>query len=139
MRKGESSEYNEIKAFLGEGTEFKGVLTFEGTVRIDGVLEGEVITKDMLIIGEKASLQADISAGTVVAKGKLCGNIVATKKIELRSNSVVVGNIKTPVLFIEEGAVFDGRCEMVQHEEGIKDKEYKGERNKTNMVVVSQN
>ena len=67
----------EIKAYMGEDAVFKGVLTFSGTVRVDGRLEGEVQTEDTLIVGEKGVLEADISAGTVVCKGKITGSIKA--------------------------------------------------------------
>ncbi|MFV1950380.1 MAG: polymer-forming cytoskeletal protein [Nitrospinota bacterium] len=109
----------EIKAFLGEDTEFKGVLSFEKTVRIDGTFGGEVITKDTLIVGENAVLDADISVGTIIIRGKISGNINATKKIELCSNGELVGNIKTPVLFIEDGAVFEGNCEMIRKDKKV--------------------
>ena len=64
-KKGESS----IKAYIGEDTVFKGVLSFEGTVRIDGKFEGQVNTNDTLIIGETGDIVADIEAGTVICKG----------------------------------------------------------------------
>ncbi|MEE9165161.1 MAG: polymer-forming cytoskeletal protein, partial [Nitrospinota bacterium] len=105
-------EGKEVKAFLGEGTRFKGVLRFDGTVRLDGFLEGEIITNDTLIIGEKARIVAELSVGTIITLGRIEGNIAASKKIEIRAKSRLIGNIKTPVLFIEEGASFEGQCEM---------------------------
>jgi cytoskeletal protein CcmA (bactofilin family) len=109
-------EGKEVKAFLGEGTKFKGVLKFDGTVRLDGFLEGEIITNGTLIIGEKAHILAELSAGTIITLGKIEGNISASKKIEIRAKSQLIGNIKTPVLFIEEGASFEGQCEMLGKE-----------------------
>lgn len=105
-------EGKEIKAFLGEGTKFKGVLRFSDAVRIDGFLEGEIITNDTLIVGEKAHIIAELSVGTIISLGKIEGNITASKKIEIRAKSQLTGNIKTPLLFIEEGASFEGQCEM---------------------------
>lgn len=105
-------EGKEIKAFLGEGTKFKGVLRFSDAVRIDGFLEGEIITNDTLIVGEKAHIIAELSVGTIISLGKIEGNITASKKIEIRAKSQLIGNIKTPLLFIEEGASFEGQCEM---------------------------
>ena len=66
-----------IRAFLGEGTEFKGVITFEGTVRVDGVLEGEVITDDTFIIGTAANVKAEVKAGVVIVMGRMEGKIEA--------------------------------------------------------------
>lgn len=105
-------EEKEIKAFLGEGTKFKGVLRFKETVRLDGFFEGEIITNDTLIVGEKAHIVAELSVGTIISLGKIEGNITASKKIEIRANSELIGNIKTPLLFIEESASFKGQCDM---------------------------
>src|SRR3989338_1757388 len=110
---------DEVKAFLGEGTEFKGLLSFEGTVRIDGKFEGEVVIKDTLIVGESASINAEVSIGTIVIRGKVTGNVVATKKIEIRSDGEVIENIKTPFLFVEEGAILDGKCEMIRKDKKV--------------------
>jgi cytoskeletal protein CcmA (bactofilin family) len=101
-----------LNAFLGEGTSFKGTLTFEGTVRIDGRLEGEIFTKDTLVIGETAQVQAVINAGTVVVSGTVRGDILASKKVEILSTGKLFGNISSPVLSIEEGVVFEGSCTM---------------------------
>lgn len=106
-----------IKAYMGEDTSFNGKLSFQGTVRIDGRFEGEVLTEDTLIIGEKGELKADIHAGTVICKGKIQGTIVASKRMEIYSTSEILGNIRTPSLFVEAGSVFDGNCDMSENKE----------------------
>src|SRR5512144_2427006 len=105
-------EQAEITAFLGKGTEFKGVLSFTGTIRVDGKVEGEIISKDTLIAGDGAFLQGEISVGTLISSGKIMGNITAGQKVHLLAPSNIQGNIKTPKLIIEEGVVFDGKSEM---------------------------
>lgn len=105
-----------INAFLGEGAEFKGTLTFEGTVRIDGKLEGEVVTRDTLVIGESAELKAELNVGTLVVSGTVRGNITASQRIEAHRPARIIGNIKTPVLSIEEGVSFEGSCSMAEKE-----------------------
>jgi len=105
-----------IKAYLGVDAAFKGTLAFEGTVRIDGKFEGQVNTNDTLIIGETGDLVADIEAGTVICKGKMKGTIVASQKIEMHPSSKIVGNVQTPALNIELGAVLDGSCDMTGKE-----------------------
>jgi len=109
----------EIKAYMGEDTIFNGLLNFTGTVRIDGKFEGQVITEDTLIIGETGHLTAEISAGTVICMGCVEGTVMASQKIEIHSNSKVVGNIKSPALHIELGGVFDGTCDMTGKETKI--------------------
>ncbi len=103
---------DEIIAFLGKGTEFKGVITYYGTIRIDGHVEGEIITERTLIVGESAVLNAEISAGTVVSSGKIAGNVKASEKIQLLPTAIVDGSVKTPLLIIEEGVRFNGNCQM---------------------------
>jgi len=106
-------EQAEITAFLGKGTEFKGVLSFEGTIRVDGKIEGEILSKDTLIGGDSAYLNGEVSVGTIILSGKVVGNINATQKVHLLAPANIQGNIKTPKLIIEEGVTFDGKCEMV--------------------------
>jgi cytoskeletal protein CcmA (bactofilin family) len=108
-----------FNAFLGEGTSFTGVLTFEGTVRIDGKMEGEIITKDTLVVGETAIVSATIHAGMVLLSGTVHGDIIAEKKVEILSTGKLFGNIATPSLSIEEGVLFEGSCSMAKAREGL--------------------
>ena len=106
-----------IKAYLGVDAVFKGTLNFEGTVRIDGEFEGQVKTNDTLIIGETGKVTAEIQAGAVICKGRMKGTIVASKKIEMHPASKIIGNVQTPALNIELGAVLDGHCDMTGKED----------------------
>src|SRR5256885_16418859 len=96
--------------FLGKGAQFKGIIHFEGTIRIDGRLEGEIHTKGTLMVGEHAVIEGDISADAVVSGGDINGNIVAAEKVPLLSSGGVKGDIKTPLLSIEEGVHLDRNC-----------------------------
>jgi len=98
--------------FLGKGAQFKGIIHFEGTIRIDGRLEGEIHTKGTLMVGEHAVIEGDISADVVVSGGHINGNIVASEKVQLLSAGVVTGTIKTPLLSIEEGVHLYGMCDV---------------------------
>ena len=106
-----------LNAFIGEGTTFKGNLSFQGMVRVDGRLDGEIFTKDTLMVGKTAEIKADIHAGALVIGGTIHGNITAEEKIELHSGARLQGNISTPSLVIAEGAIFDGSCTMVKKQE----------------------
>ena len=105
-----------IKAYLGSDALFKGTLTFEGTVRIDGQFEGQVNTNDTLVIGETGDMRADVKVGTLVCKGQLNGAGVASKKIEMHSASKIKGDVHTPALSIGLGAVLDGHLNMTGKE-----------------------
>ena len=106
---------SEVTTLLGRGSEFEGKLSFEGTVRIDGKLSGEIFTDDVLIIGEGAEVSAEINVGAVIIEGTVHGNIQAKRSVEIRTPGRVRGNISTPSLFIEKGVVFDGHCQMEQN------------------------
>ena len=127
MARSDKNYEKSIRAFLGEGTEFKGVISFEGTVRVDGVLEGEVITEDTFIIGAAARITANIQAGTVIVMGHVEGKIEAKEKCEIRAGSHVKGEVYTPSIYIEEGAVFEGACHMTGEDAEADDKSASGE------------
>ncbi len=111
------SDFGEIRAFLGEGTQFKGVLSFAGAVRIDGHVEGEVVGEELLIIGEPGQVKAEIEVGTLVVSGRVQGTITARERVELLRPSRVTGTIRTPCLVVAEGALFNGNCEMAGPDE----------------------
>ena len=96
-------------ALLGYGTKVIGQLHFEGSVRIDGNVDGEIDGKE-ITIGETAVVTAQIRADSIVVCGKIEGDITATQRIEIRSTAKVSGDITAPTLVIKEGATFEGRC-----------------------------
>lgn len=104
----------DISAFVGKGVEFKGTISYSGTVRIDGMLEGEIHTDGVLLIGDEAVIQAKVTAGTIVCKGKITGDIVAKERVKLRAPAVFNGSLKCPVLSMEDGVIFNGGLEMSQ-------------------------
>ncbi len=103
---------NDLNALLGKGSEFEGKLTFEGTVRIDGKFTGSVNTSDVLVVGEGAKLNAEVTCGTIIVHGEVNGNIRAKSAIELHHPAKVRGNIETPSLMIEKGVIFEGQARM---------------------------
>ena len=98
--------------FLGKGVDFKGIVHFEGTVRIDGRLEGEIHTTGTLIVGDLAIIKGIISAGVLVSSGKINGTVTATEKVQLLKSAVLIGDVRTPAITIEDGAHFHGMCDM---------------------------
>jgi cytoskeletal protein CcmA (bactofilin family) len=102
----------DVTTLLGRGSEFEGKLSFEGTVRIDGKLTGEIFTDDVLIVGEGAEVKAEVNVGAIIIEGTVHGNIHAKRSVEIHTPAKVRGNITTPSLFIEKGVLFDGNCQM---------------------------
>ena len=108
---------DEVIAFVGRGVEFKGVITYNGTVRIDGRLDGEIHTEGVLVVWEDAVITARVTAGTVISRGTITGDIVASGKVRLLAPAVLNGSVKAPLLSIEEGVLFNGSLEMTKQEE----------------------
>ncbi len=102
----------EINTLLGKGTTFEGKLTFEGTVRVDGKLKGEVFSDDVLIIGEGAYVEAEIDIGEVIIQGTVVGNVRAKRSIEIHAPGRVKGDLHTPSLQVDKGVLFEGRSFM---------------------------
>jgi cytoskeletal protein CcmA (bactofilin family) len=101
-----------LQATLGKGSRVEGKLRFDGSVRIDGQVDGEIEAQDSVIVGETAVVTAQIKAGTIVVKGHINGDVIAAKRVELQAPGKLVGNITTPSLVIHEGVVFEGHCSM---------------------------
>lgn len=100
----------EITALLGRGTRFEGKLCFEGRVRIDGELRGEIHGDEALVVGEGALVVGNVEAATVIIRGgRVEGNIVARTAVEVYAPGSVVGDITSPSIFIERGVEFEGR------------------------------
>jgi cytoskeletal protein CcmA (bactofilin family) len=102
----------DVSAFVGKGVVFKGTITYNGTVRIDGTLEGEIHTDGILLVGEEAVITAKVTAGTIVCKGQITGDIHARDKMKLRAPAIINGGVTTPMLSMEEGVLFNGTLEM---------------------------
>ena len=102
----------EVVAFIGPGVEFKGEIFYEGSVQIDGTLEGQIHTNGVLLVGEQAVINAKVNVGSVISKGKVNGNIVASKQVQLLSSAIMDGSLKTPELSMEIGVVFNGDISM---------------------------
>ena len=108
----------DLNALLGRGSEFEGKLTFEGTVRIDGKFNGNIVTNDVLVVGEGAKIQAEITCGTIIVHGEINGNVKAKTAVELHHPARMKGNVETPSLMVEKGVIFEGQTKMEGVEKG---------------------
>ncbi len=102
----------EARAYLDKGSKISGKLFFEGPVRIDGQVDGEISASDAVVVGESAVLTAQVRAASVMIAGKISGDITAGKRIEIRPTAKVFGSLTTPVLVVHDGALFEGHCTM---------------------------
>jgi len=110
--KSSTSSSGGLTAFIDQGSEFEGKLSFNDTVRIDGCFRGEISSENTLIVGESGEIQATIRSKIVVISGTVTGDIIATEQIVMHKTARVEGDLKTPSVMIEEGGLFNGRLEM---------------------------
>jgi len=101
-----------IETIVGLNTEIEGIITSQGSVRIDGRLRGEVNIKGNLVVGDHGLLEGGVTAKSVVVAGQIKGNVNALEKIEINKNGKLIGDIVSKYVIIEEGSVFTGHCKM---------------------------
>ena len=97
---------------IGPDAVFKGELSFDKGVRVDGRVEGKITTKGHIAVSQAGKLQADVDAGGIIIEGEVKGNLVASDKVELRQTARLTGDIKAAKLIVTEGASFSGHCSV---------------------------
>ncbi len=108
-----------LTAFIDQGSEFEGKLSFRDTVRIDGRFNGEISSENTLIVGESGEIQATIRSNTIAISGQVTGEIRAGRKVVLHKTARIEGNIETPSIVIEEGALVNGQIKMTAAEKTV--------------------
>lgn len=101
----------ELSAFIDQGSEFSGKLSFRDTVRIDGRFEGEISSDNTLIVGESGQIHAEIHSEVVIVSGEVEGDIFAARQITLHKTARVRGDLRTQTILIEDGAQLNGRVD----------------------------
>jgi cytoskeletal protein CcmA (bactofilin family) len=103
---------NPGKNVLASDVEIKGTLKFNGELSFEGKLDGEIQTEGILTLGDSAVINGNISAQSVVVRGKVTGNITAKEKIEIKAKAELFGDIRATKLIIEEGVTYVGKTEV---------------------------
>ena len=101
-----------LTAFIDQGSEFEGKLSFRDTVRIDGRFRGEIASENTLIVGESGEIEASIRSKHISVSGSVEGDVIAEQRVVLHKTARVNGNIQAASLVIEDGAVFNGQVKM---------------------------
>ncbi len=107
-----SGEPGGLTAFIDQGSSFEGKLSFKDTVRIDGRFSGQITSENTLVVGESGVIEADIHSQVVIVSGTIHGNVIATRKVVLHKTAELQGDLETPCLVVEEGAVLNGKLNM---------------------------
>ena len=109
-----------LSGFVGNGTVLTGETNFQSMLRVDGHLTGRVTSTDgTLVVGSTGRVDANIMVAAAIIGGTVNGDIIASEKIELGRTARVVGNVQTPRLLIEDGAIFEGNCSMLKAKEAF--------------------
>lgn len=103
---------NDIETIIGRNTHFKGILSGEGNIRIDGKLEGEIAGDGDVVVGEQGEVYAEIKARNVLISGNVKGNINVSAKLEIMNSGRLCGDVRAAILSIAEGALFKGNSNM---------------------------
>lgn len=103
-----ASKSEPLNSVIGEGSIFQGKFYIAGSLRVDGKFEGEIVTDEDMIIGEKGRVKTNIRAKRVQITGTVVGNIDASEEVRLEKNGKVLGNMSTPNLHMEEGVMAMG-------------------------------
>jgi cytoskeletal protein CcmA (bactofilin family) len=108
-------EPTDLRSFLGEGVEITGEVRFSEIMRVDSQISGTIVSDSgSLLIMEKGCVKATIQAGVVEVSGIVEGTITAKYSVKIHSTGRVYGDIYTPALIIDHGAIFDGKCHMLE-------------------------
>ena len=97
---------------LAKGVELKGEIKVEDTVRIDGRLDGDVHTKGEVIVGEEGVVKGTITAGSLISSGRIKANVTATERVQLLKTAILIGEVHSPIMVMEEGSKFQGVSDM---------------------------
>ena len=103
---------NEIETVVGESIKVKGNFTGQGSVVVNGCVEGNVQSNDTVFVGEKAKIIGSVDADKAVINGKIVGNLKIKDRLELKSTANINGDIKCASLIVEKGLIFNGTCNM---------------------------
>ena len=110
--------HEKLESFIGSNTVFKGEIETKGTLRVDGIVEGN-IQADWVIVGGKSHITGDIIARGIVVGGRVDGNLKGKEIVEIKNKGQIHGQIFTSKLSIVEGAIFDGKSSMHAEEAKI--------------------
>lgn len=106
-----------INTIIGNGSFLTGDIKINGFVRVDGDIKGNLETDGNVIIGDNARLYGNLKAKSAIISGIIIGNVTANESTRLLSNSVVIGDILTHKVQIDEKAVFHGHCISIKDNE----------------------
>ncbi|MBU4565788.1 MAG: polymer-forming cytoskeletal protein [Desulfarculus sp.] len=113
---GKRNHESGVSFFLGRGVRQQGELNFSGQAHLEGEFQGRISGQGTLLIGPSAVVEAEIEATQVIISGRVTGNVKAGERIELKKPGRLTGDLSAPLVVMEEGVRFEGRCHMALDE-----------------------
>ena len=113
----------EATTIIGSDTIISGTIRAQGTVVIDGRVEGDICTDGLLMIGEGAIVVGNIYAGSVACRGLIVGDVVASEEVELLDSASLNGTVRAPIFLVDDGALLTDNVEAVYETEELSDDE----------------
>ena len=110
-------EGERLNTIIGQGTVIKGECSVNGTVRVDGIIDGSLAATGVAILGKSGQVKGDMNIGNAIVGGRVDGSVIAGGRLELQTGARVEGDITAKKLVVEEGVFFQGYCNMERKEE----------------------
>lgn len=110
---GRKKAYQDIESVIAHGVEIKGDIISQGSLRIDGGVDGKLNIKGDVILGEKGRIKGEVKVDNLIVAGRVEGNVVASGRFEITANGYFKGEVTCSILTIEEGGILDGSSRMV--------------------------
>ena len=110
-RKNKNNNSGAVETILGEGAVFEGIVSCDGSMRVEGELRGDIKVANSIVVGPNGSVTGDINAKEVIIFGKVTGKIDA-KALEIKSTGEITGEVEIETLITEAGGIMKAKCEM---------------------------
>jgi cytoskeletal protein CcmA (bactofilin family) len=101
-----------VTTVIADDLEIRGTVKFGSSLMTKGIIEGEIISDGLLIVGPTAKVSATITTKNLISHGVIEGDVTASDRAILKKTAVHTGNITTPSIIIESGSLFNGACIM---------------------------
>ena len=108
--------FKKVETIIGPSVKVKGDFSGQGNIIVEGIVIGNLKTKGRLLVGDKAKITANIEAGEAKISGEIKGNVKIKNYLELTSTAKILGDVETPILSMERGAILNGKCAMITQE-----------------------